>query len=124
MTPKNFSLIAPQPIWSYDPDSFRDYIRSLRDSYLEHEAKKRLKRAAKKPTALSLSPITGVTFSLNTKGNPVIRISRKPQYLIKSEIITIAKSLGLPQNTLWVKLSKRKVPIYDSHPQTIVRIEA
>lgn len=86
-------LLSPKPFAQFTAQEYHSYIQTL---YREP------------PKA---EPPADFTVRLNAKGNPVIRINRKPKFLTAKEIKLIAEQLGWKQQTLWLHIVKKKIEI-------------
>lgn len=89
-------LLAPKPFEECSPQAFREYVRSL------HVAPVRA------------APPAECSVRLNAKGTPVITVRRKPKFLLRSEIDTLAKELGWRKQDFWLEVRKRKIEIRSS----------
>ncbi len=99
MTPEYVPLLSPKPFSEFSPEEFQEYVRSL---YVEPE----------RPP-----PPADFSVRLNQKGTPVITVRRKPKWLTASEVQGIALDLGLPLQTLWILILRRKIEIRVPQPQ-------
>lgn len=113
-------LLSFKAFRDFLPDEFRQYIRDLRSDYVtEQEAKKEKRKLAaqKKPTG----PIDGISFRINPKGTPILTIRRKPQWISPTEIDTLAKHYGFPQNEMWLLVKSRGIDISTTKVQTDIK---
>jgi len=113
---EDFPLIA-KSIWDYSPESFRTYVKSIRESYRALEEKRKARKLATAGKKPNLAQFTGLNLRINAKGTPVITIKRKPKYILKYEIEQIAKNAAIKQNIIWRILRKRKIDILDLEPK-------
>lgn len=86
-------LLSPKSFAEYSPEEYVAYVRTL---YIEPE----------KPP-----PPKDFTVSVNKKGNPVFRISRKPKFLMKAEVTQIALDIGWPLMKTWLHVMGKKIEI-------------
>ena len=86
-------LLAPKGLGEFNPEEYREYVRALK-----------VKEPERKPYHVRM----------NRKGNPVIRINRKPvRFLTPGEVEQIAVELNLPSQRMWVEVKKRKITVID-----------
>lgn len=86
-------LLSPRPFSDMTPEEYKKYIESL---YIE---------------PVRAAPPADWTVTVNKKGTPVIRINRKPRYLLPSEVKVIADEIGWTFQALWLRLKKNKTEI-------------
>jgi len=92
-------LLSPQPLESYSPENFREYVRSL-----YHKKTARVKRGA----SAKVKKRPGVTARLNKKGTLVISTKRKdPKYLTQEELLEIETKTGRPANEVFLKTKQK-----------------
>jgi len=89
-------LLAPFSISAISAEEFKSHVLSLRFDR---------RRIAKKEPA----PI--VSISRGKKGNPVIRVRRKPKWITGEELLLISRELQLPQSDTFILLKKKKIEV-------------
>lgn len=103
-------LIAPISIWAHSPDSFKQYVESLRTMFVDHKEAKKERKAKNSTQKVSQFP-EGLNLRSNKKGTLILTIRRKPKYITKSEIETLAKLTKTPQNILWQLIRTKSIEV-------------
>lgn len=93
--------LSPKAFDEYAPEEYRGYVKSLYR-----------KRSARRTPSVKLKKVKPPFVAKLGKRGPLITVNRKPKWLSREEIDSIAKDLGLPLNEVWLcVLKKRKDPI-------------
>lgn len=112
------ALLSRKPFNQYTPEDYKEYVRSLYKPRKVRPARSLIKKAKK--------PVRPFVFSLNKKRTLLLRVNRKPKWLTREEVDSIAAATGLPLSEVWVKVLKKKTknPIVISTQEEQDRITA
>lgn len=102
----DYRLLSGQPFGDYSPEGFRDYVKSLKENYIQRQAES---KAAKAPA--SKSPVPGVNFRYNKKGTAIITMRRKPKWITPAEIAKLHEAHGVPSNVLWTLIRTKGIEV-------------
>jgi hypothetical protein len=83
-------VVAGKTVAEFSPAEYKEYIQSL------------YQKEAEKPK---------VTLSFNKKGNPIIRVNRKPKFILVAEIAELAKEHKRESKEVLEWIQKRKIEV-------------
>lgn len=84
-------LISPRPVGEFTPDEYHSYVTEMFQLRTKGSTKPR-------------SPVPGVSISRLKSGKLSLRRTAKTRafaYVLRSEIIALAKHMKLPQSDVW-----------------------
>lgn len=92
-------LLSPMPFGQFSPESFREYVRSLKQ---ERKVKAKGKKKPKRPS---------YSARVNLKGTLIITTKRKPKYLTNEELTEIGVKTGRPANEIFLYIKAKEYQI-------------
>lgn len=90
-------LISSKPLVDFLPAEYQQFVKDMKIIKVKEE------------------PVW-CSFRVNNKGTPILTIRRKPKWILKSEIESLAKEHKFDVAALYI-LAKSKCPIYDTKEQ-------
>lgn len=89
-TERQIPLLSPKALADFTPEEFYSYVKSL---HIE---------------PVKAAPARDFGASVNKKGNLILRVKRKPKFLLATEVRLLAEELGWTIQATWLQVAKKK----------------